>query len=397
MTRIAALALLLAACVSAPRSDYVPGGAGLPPDARAEYRAALDASRRGDGAGALRIYADLCARHPLHLGLHLARLRLAKAQEGPEAAAALYRVPVAGMSPEIADVLVVLATLEENDLAGRRSILQFAVEREPREPLWRLGLADIELRAHDLVVDRASGARELGSVDASARAFEEARQILDRAQREAEAALALDAGLAEAHLMLGYIRTRRADLQSDYARRDSERADATRCYEAALALDPASVPARVNLAENLLYLGRHEHAIRELEIASKLAPGRALVWRNLGVAFWTAGRESEAERAYRKSLELEPESSRTHVALADCLQARGDMQGALRELRLARDGAGEDRELRATIAFKLGAVHEFRREYEPAVEEYREHIRLGGRDSAKARSRIERIFENPGG
>jgi len=383
---------LLAACASAPRSDYVPGGRDLPAASRALYRRAVALQRAGDADGALREFGTLCRRHPERLAFHLARLRLAKETSGPEAAAALYEVPPEGMQPETASVLAVLATLEESDIAGRRSILRFAVERQPKEALWRLCLADVELRAHDLVVARSAEERALGSVDASARGFEEARQILGWAAREASAALALDPELAEAHLVLGYIRTRRADLESDYALRDAERVEAGKAYEAALALDPASVAARVNLAENLLYFGRHDAAIRELERAAALAPGRALVWSNLGAAYWSGGREADAEGAYRKALELEPGAARTRVALADCLQARGNPDGALAELARARADAAGDGALLALVAFKRAAIYEYRGEYAAAVDEYREHVRLGGRDSGKARSRIERIF-----
>jgi len=388
--------LLLAACASLPRSDYVPGGADLPPAARAAYREALDLSRSGEGEEALLILDDLCGRYPLRLGLHLTRLKIATATRGPESAVARYQPPPMGFSPEQAGVLVALATLEADDLAGRRGVLEFAVDREPDQPLWWLALADVELRAYDLVLERSNEERELGSFDAATRGYEEARAILVRAREETQRALSLDPRCAEAHLALGYLLSRRADLAEDYAERDELRKQAGVAYEAALDIDPASVPCLVNLAENHLYFGRHDRAVRALQSAARLAPGEAAVWTNLGVAYWATGDVAAAANCYRKALALDMANARVRVALADCLQHDGKLEEAKAELARARAQAGEERPLLALIAYKLAAIHEFEGEFPPAVEEYREHIRLKGSDSAKAESRIRLIFEGLG-
>ncbi|MGQ0613545.1 MAG: tetratricopeptide repeat protein [Planctomycetaceae bacterium] len=385
--------LLLTACASVPRSGYVPGGSDLPPAVRAAYGEALALSRSGEGEEALRILDELCGRYPLRLGLHLARLRIATATRGPEAAVARYQPPPAGFSPDQAGILIALATLETDDLAGLRGVLEFAADREPEQPLWWLALADVELRACDLVVERSHEERELGSFDAATRGYEEARAILVRAREEAERARSLDPRCAEAHLTLGYILSRRADLAEDYADRDELRKEAGVAYEAALDIDPASVPSLVNLAENHLYFGRHDRAIRALRDASRLAPGEAAVWTNLGVAYWATGEVVAASNSYSKALALAPGNARVRVALADCLQHEGKREQAKVELARARTEAAGERPLLALIAYKLAAIHEFEGEYAPAVEEYREHIRLGGPDSAKAESRIRFIFE----
>src|SRR5512139_1084819 len=69
-----ALLLLAAACSSAPRSDYVPGGDALPSRPRSDYRRAVAKERARDAEGALAILDDLSVAYPLDLGIHLHRL-----------------------------------------------------------------------------------------------------------------------------------------------------------------------------------------------------------------------------------------------------------------------------------------------------------------------------------
>ncbi|MGH7162193.1 MAG: tetratricopeptide repeat protein, partial [Planctomycetota bacterium] len=346
-----------------------------------------------DGLVVVTARDELAADHPLRLGLHLARLRVARRARGPSGAAALYDPPPSGVGPERARVLAGLAGVEDGDLAGRRELLEFATQHEPEEALWRLAVADVELAAHDLVVDRAGRERQLGDVSGSADSFLEAARNLERAREEAETALGLDPGLSEAHLMLGYVATRLADLASDVEARDEWRRGAEGHYRDALGLDPDSVPAMVNLAENLFYFDEFDQAVRELQAAARLAPAQPLVWSNLGAAHYRTGRIDLAQSAYRESLALVPGDARVRAAYADCVRRAGNLPGAVAELERARRDAGEDRALLAQIAFKLAAIHEHERRYREAVEEYRRHVELGGPDAAKANSRIRALYE----
>jgi len=393
MRRLLLLLLLAAACTSPTRSDYVPGGADLPREAKDLYRRAIAHEYAHEYAAALDIYDELVSRHPLSLGFHLRRLRLARAVRGTEGAVALYQPPPPGVDPERAAVLVALARASEEDVAKRTAILESATAREKGNAFWWLALADVKLAAHDIVVRRAKNEQVLGKVDDSARSFAEAARIVEEARQDAETALQYDPALAEAHLLLGFLWTRKADLVPQREGRDEYRLAAQYHYQEAIRLDPGSLAARLNLAENFLYFGRYSDADDELHLALRLTSREPLVWNNLGYAAYATGRIDKAVTYYREALALEPANARVRAALADALRRLDREQEAVAELERARREAGDDRELQAEIAFKLGAIHEYARRYRLAVEEYQRHIDLGGRDAAKAKSRIRHIFD----
>lgn len=391
--RLPVLLVLFAACAGVPRSDYVPGGADLPASAKAEYRRALDQERRGHLDQALRVLDDLVSRYPLRLSLHVRRLELARRHRGVEYAASLYDPPPPGVGAPRADILARLVRLPDDDVVARKELLESATAREPSEPFWRLGLADVELTAHELIVARAEKERELGRVRVAEETMEEAARVLERARQEAETALQYDHGYMEAQLMLGYVASRRSDLGGDIDERDRWRNVAAYHYGEALKLDPASVAGRINMAENNLYFDRYTEATKQLKIASRLAPGEPLVWNNLGYTYYATGRVEKAIACYRKALELDPGRARTRAALADGLRRKGKIDEAMAELRRAREQAADDPVLLAEIAFKLAAIHEHAGRYAEAVKEYRRHIELGGKDARKAEWRIRSIYE----
>jgi len=387
--------LIAAACASAPVSAYVPGGEGLGRSARLAYRDVLRHKREGDIHAALDILDGLCADHPLRLGFHLLRLRLARESRGIEYAVSLYETPPHGVGKERAGILATLAGLDEDDLSGRQGVLDFAAQREPGEAFWRLGVAEVGLASHDLVIARARREHELGMVQDSAESFQEAQRVLERARQNAETALQYDPEFAEAHLLLGYIATRMADmLADDLEKRDAWRNTAGVHYEESLVLDPGSVPGYLNLAENHLYFDRYTEAAQALLAAAELAPSEPRIWNNLGVTYYATGLLDQAVQAYRRALEVAPDDARARTALADCLRRLDRMKDAVRELEEARVHAEGDRELLAEIAFKLATIHEHEARYRKAVQEYRRHADLGGKDAAKAESRIRRIFES---
>ncbi|MCK6461830.1 MAG: tetratricopeptide repeat protein, partial [Planctomycetes bacterium] len=239
--------------------------------------------------------------------------------------------------------------------------------------------------------------RSLGRLQESAQSYVEAARLAEEARQDAETALQYDPALAEAHLLLGYLWTRKADLLPQRDRRDELRNVADYHYRETLKLDPANVAARIDLAENLLYFGRYSDAEEELEIALRLAPKEILVWNNLGYATYATGRAEKAVEYYEEALKLDPRNARIRAALADALRRLDRPEDSIRELERARGDAGEDKALLATIAFKLAAIHEYDKRFADAVKEYQRHIDLGGPDAAKAKSRIRHIYESEAG
>jgi len=243
-------------------------------------------------------------------------------------------------------------------------------------------------------VSRATRESELARVQAAAESYQEAARLVEEARQEAETALQYDPGFMEAHLLLGFLWTRKADLASDREHSDPSRRTAEYHYKKALELDPASVSGQLNLAENYIYFDRWSEAVDHLQIAVKLAPNEPMAWNNLGYAYYAVGRLSKAIACYREALRLDSGNARVRTALSDCLRRMDDVEDALAELERARKDAGSDRRLLAAIAFKMGAIHEHEEDYKKAVEEFQKHVALGGDDAAKAKSRIEHIYEH---
>jgi tetratricopeptide (TPR) repeat protein len=387
--------LTVAGACAAPEEDpYVPGGNGLEESARRRYREAVRLERNGRGDEALTLLARLCTEYPLRVGLHLHRLRLARDLKGPEYAAGLYDPPPPGVDSERAGVLAELARVPEDDPARGKAVLEYATEREPDEPFWHLGLADIDVTAHDLKIERAIAERELGGVRVGEEYRDEARKLLKNAKEEAARAVELNPGLAEGHLMLGYIATRTADLAADGDERDKLRTEGRAHFEEALKLDPQSLEARIDLAETFLYFNQYNDAAKQLERASRLAPKDPRVWNNLGYTYHAVGQLEDAIKCYERVLRFAPGDVRARVSLSDCERRRGQTKEAVKELKKARSESQDDKPMLAIIAFKLAAIHEFEGRYKQAVEEYERAIELGSKESAKARSRVRHIYEH---
>ncbi|HTU99968.1 MAG TPA: tetratricopeptide repeat protein [Luteitalea sp.] len=113
-------------------------------------------------------------------------------------------------------------------------------------------------------------------------------------------------------------------------------------YREALAIDPALVPALINLG-NLHYADGHlPEAAALYEQALCLAPDTFEAWFNLGHTHHDEGRFAEAVRCYGRGLELSPESPEACFYLAVAFEKLGRSQDA-RPLwqqyqRLAPDG-----------------------------------------------------------
>ena len=388
--------LLLAACATPPRSSYVPGGEGLPLDARYEYRRVLFLEYSGEPAAALEKVVDLSTQYPTRLAFHLRRIRLTKRVYGAERAARLYDPPPPGVGRRRAEILARLASTEESAMTDRIDILRFAIEQEPKEPHWHLALADVEIAAHDEMAAQAESERELGAVAAAEVSAARAAELLASVLSRAEHVLSLDPLFAEAHVLVGYICTRQADAAKTIDERLDWRRQAGERYNRAIELDPDSLPALLNRAENAIFFDDHSAAETDLLDAARVAPGVALVWSNLGSIYYQIGRLQDAQDAYGKALAIEPAEARTRAAYADCLRRRGNARQAVVELERARKNTTDPR-LLSEIAFKLGTIHEHERRYRKAVEEYEWHIHYGekvGVDGSKARSRIQHMIDH---
>jgi len=96
----------------------------------------------------------------------------------------------------------------------------------------------------------------------------------------------------------------------------------------------------------------HQGAAEELEAAVRLDPEFADAYQQLGIEYGELGRPSDAANAFRRLLELSPDSVKGHCYLGLALLLTGDRAQSEQHIRLALRQSPED----ARCQFLLGYV-----------------------------------------
>jgi TolB-like protein/DNA-binding winged helix-turn-helix (wHTH) protein/Flp pilus assembly protein TadD len=218
-------------------------------------------------------------------------------------------------------------------------------------------------------------------------AFDELRDPTHRleAQRQAlERALAIDPGLAEAHVRLARYFVAagdRAAAEAAFARaravgpndplvlatlsyreaRDGRLEEAIELAQRLVDIDPLSALYRANLAHLLLAAGRYESALAELQRTQALSPRRDETGSDIAVALLLSGRPEDA----RQSLAGAPEGF-AQDRLQVLLGSSADAQAASARLDADRSALGHF--LRAEIAAYRGDSELAFREIEAALD-----------------------------
>lgn len=139
-------------------------------------------------------------------------------------------------------------------------------------------------------------------------------------------------------------------------------------------------------------LGQFDEAIRLVRRASKLDPLRIAPYNNLGLYAYFAGRFSEAEAAYKKVAELNPQFPGARYGLGRILLEQSKPEEALAQMlkepdpvwrdigsALAYHAAGKKKEAdtalaqciekyRASSAYQIAEIHAFRGEADEAFD-----------------------------
>lgn len=172
------------------------------------------------------------------------------------------------------------------DESLRRAIVEYreALRRDPTFALAHAGLADVYAAQALLEFVRPNAAFPL-------------------ARQEAERAIALDPGCAEAFTSLGVVR-----FQFDRDWVGSEAA-----FRTALELSPNYPPAHHQYADLLKALGRFDEALREIRAALELDPFSLAINTGVGHVLYLARRHDEAIAQYRRTLELDPSFVLAHL------------------------------------------------------------------------------------
>jgi tetratricopeptide (TPR) repeat protein len=189
--------------------------------------------------------------------------------------------------------------------AGLRSALAEmgeVVSREPRFARGYTGLADAYLLA-----------REYDAVPGPV--------AYAKAKAAAQAALALDPQLADAHRALGFIEY--------WSEHDPAAAGAS--FRAARRFAPNDVQTHHWYGNVLASNGQFDAALRELDSARLLDPGSVSIRSDIGWAQWSRGDDAEARRTLADVIHTQPNYCSPHRYLSVMDFAAGDYAGYLRE------------------------------------------------------------------
>jgi len=144
-----------------------------------------------------------------------------------------------------------------------------------------------------------------------------------RAVQCGDKALALDDGLAEAHMLLAFVHGLRRDF--DKALMHAERG---------VALGPSNADVVAVLALNLVWSGRPEEALASVEKAMRLTPMYS-PWFILvrAHALRLVGRLNEAMKTYKDAINAAPAYIPPHVGLTLCYAEMGRQYDAQEQAR----------------------------------------------------------------
>jgi serine/threonine protein kinase/tetratricopeptide (TPR) repeat protein len=156
-------------------------------------------------------------------------------------------------------------------------------------------------------------------------AFFPSQVAMAKVREEAETALKLDPGLAEAWSARGQAR---AILDHDFTQAEAD-------LRKAISLNPGSAVVHQHLGYLLLALGRQTEARAAFKTCLDLDPFSAFSLTFMGGTWFYEGDFPKAERFFRKALTLDPENPIAHFMLAWCLDRMGQPKAAQTSLDLA--------------------------------------------------------------
>jgi serine/threonine protein kinase/Tfp pilus assembly protein PilF len=147
------------------------------------------------------------------------------------------------------------------------------------------------------------------------------------ARKEVQKALELDPNLAEAHSEMGKIKV---NYEWDWSGADAS-------YKRALELEPGNAKVVRSAALLSAALGRFDEAIELDRRAVELDPLLTVAAVYLGLHAYYAGQLDVAEKAFRKTLELNPQRANTHQLLGRVYLGRSKPEEALFEMQKEPD------------------------------------------------------------
>lgn len=270
-----------------------------------------------------------------------------------------------------------------------RRVYAAAAQREPENPWWPLGLAEVELREAQAFDGLRQDARRRSDQDAEREAYDRARAAVARAEGALARALALPGAPPERYLYLGHLRALEGDLARQGTLRTAAYEASAAAFERAVAEAPDLVEAWEGLGDVRHRLGATGESLRAFLEAAQRSPGDGRLREALGVALHQVGREREAAEQYAAAAALLTHAARPLLRLGDALAAQERWAEALAawDQAIERDAQG------AVEAYaRQAAVYEHLGRFEEARLAYERYVEGGGERTSYARRRIERLL-----
>jgi len=177
--------------------------------------------------------------------------------------------------------------------------LQAAIDSDPGYALAHSGLADLFYDASNLVFAP--------------------RDVMPRAKAAAQRAVELDPSLAAAHVSLGLIASK-YEWDWDVAERE---------FQAALAIDSNLATAHLWFGTYRAQMGDFTRAIPELQRAQELDPLSGEINAYLGLVLYWARQYDDSINQFRQAITFDPTFVPSYVCFAWVLAANGDTMDAL--------------------------------------------------------------------
>ena len=197
---------------------------------------------------------------------------------------------------------------------------------------------------------------------------------LQKAQEAAERALQLGGGLAEAHTVLGAVRT---DRDWDWLGAETE-------YRQALQLNPSYPTARHWYSLHLSRMGRTEEAEVEIQRAHALDPLSTIISTDAAETAYWARKQDEALKRVDAVLSTDPYFAEAHLVKGKIHEQQGRYEQALAEFKiaLALFGGGPNVEALRGHALALAGASEQALEIARQLEAASAHSYVSGVDIA---------------
>ena len=147
--------------------------------------------------------------------------------------------------------------------------------------------------------------------------------------------------------------------------------EAAASYLRALELQPDDWKSNMNLGLTYLALEQYDDAFKYVDMATRIAPREAQAWSNLGVVLDSRAQFTQAESAYRKSLELGGNNTTTMMNLTSNLlnQSKPAEASAVMQQAVAQD--------RTPMTLKrFGDTFMAMRKFDEAIAQFDEALKL---------------------